>query len=163
MGELRLRVAKILLGLLPIVHVHDSAVPLQNAPLLVQQRKRARYTPSVSAIGSVDGANLNSVRASSCDTRRPDPDCLISIVRMKKFVPTATHDFFGREAGVIEHANIAVIDCTVRCSAPEHLWNGFSHLAKIEFALPQFLFRSFGVGNVSNEGTENPLVVQFHG
>src|ERR1700683_1309135 len=120
----------------PIVHIHNCAVPLKNPPLLVEQRKRARYAPSIGAIGSVEGANLDSVRGSGCDTGSPRASCPFNIVWMKKFCPTATHDFFGREAGVVEHASIAIIDCPFCGGSPQHFRYGLGHLAQVEFTLP---------------------------
>ena len=61
--------------------------------------------------------------------------CAIDIVRMKKLYPVIAFDFFSREASVIEQASIAVIDRSVRSSAPKHFWNGLGHLAQVEFAL----------------------------
>ena len=45
----------------------------------------------------------------------------------------------------------------------EHLRNRFGHLPKVEFALAEFFFRSFGISDVSNEGTEDPLLAEFEG
>src|SRR5258705_4659314 len=163
MRQRRLSVAQLFLRALPIVHVHDCAVPPQDTPLLVAQRERPGYAPAVREIGSVECANLDSVRGTGSDTGHPHPSRLSDIIWMEKFHPTATHDFLGREAGVIEHASVAVIDHPFRRGAPEHLRNGFRQLSQVEFALPQFLFRSFRVGDVTNEGAKDPIRTQSHG
>ena len=94
------------------------------------------------------GANLNSVRRSGRDTGEPHLGCAIDIVRMKKLYPVIAFDFFSREASVIEQASIAVIDRSVRSSAPKHFRNGFGQLAQVKFAVPQFLFCVFAILDV---------------
>src|SRR5260370_35623648 len=157
MRQLGLSGTQLFLRAIPIVHVQDSALPLQDTALLVAQRERAGYAPSVCEIGSVECADLGSVRGAGSDTGHPHPSRLTDIIWMEKFHQTVTHDFLGREAGVIEHATVAVIYNPFGCSAPEHLRNSFRQLPQVEFALPQFFFRSFRVGHVTTEGAEDPI------
>src|SRR5207244_10043800 len=77
--ELRLGVAERFLRLLPIVHVHKGAVPLENTPLLVQQRARVGYAPSVRAIGTVENTNLDAVWGSGLHTADPLSSGMLAI------------------------------------------------------------------------------------
>src|SRR5438045_9071560 len=99
-------------------------------------------------VGSVYGANLNSVRRSGRDTGEPHLGGAIDIVWMKKLYPVSAFDCFSREAGVIEQASVAVIDRSGRTSTPKHFWNSFGQLPQVKCAVPQFLHCLFAILNV---------------
>ena len=107
--------------------------------------------------------NFNSVRPSAGHAGHPNPRRRLNVFRMNQPGPSVAHDFICGKPAVVKQAGVAVVDRTVGCSAPEHLWNGFRRLTQIEFALPQFLFGSFGLGNIPEKSTKDPILALSHG